>query len=92
MDLRLYQPVVKVGRMREREIFGQIKADNRWNVRDRASFSNAALAEKARSGRGASFAMGCNVLQSSQGAVAAYRRCGFELVPYAIMSRAVEST
>jgi hypothetical protein len=53
------QPVVKVGRMRERGIFGQIKAENRRNIRDLARFSNADLAEKARSERDASFATGC---------------------------------
>ena len=30
------------------------------------------------------------VLQSNQRAVAAYRRCGFEVAPYAIMSRGLE--
>jgi len=52
------QPVAKVGRMRERGIFGQIKAENRKKIRDLARFSNADLAEKARSERGASFATG----------------------------------
>jgi hypothetical protein len=45
--------------MRERGIFGQIKAENRRNIRDLARFSNADLAEKARAERGASFATGC---------------------------------
>jgi hypothetical protein len=50
--------VVKVDRMRERGIFGQIKAENRRNIRDLARFSNADLAEKARSERGAHFTTG----------------------------------
>jgi len=50
--------VVKVDRLRERGIFGQIKAENRRNIRDLERFSNADLAEKARSERGANFATG----------------------------------
>jgi hypothetical protein len=46
--------------MRERGLFGQIKAENRRNIQDLAKFSNADLAEKARSEHGASFAMGCD--------------------------------
>ncbi len=57
--VRPKQPVVKVGRMREGGIFGQIKAENRRNIRDLARFSNADLTEKARSERGESFATGC---------------------------------
>jgi hypothetical protein len=45
--------------MRERRVFGQIKAENRRNIRDLARFSNADLDKKARSERGASFATGC---------------------------------
>jgi hypothetical protein len=58
MTLAPWQPVAKVARLRERGIFGQIKAENRRNIRDLARFPNADLAEKARSERGASFAMG----------------------------------
>jgi hypothetical protein len=50
--------VAKIDRMRERGIFGQITAENRRNIRDLARFSNADLAEKARSERGASLAAG----------------------------------
>jgi hypothetical protein len=50
--------VVKVGRMGEGGIFGQIKAEDRRNIRDLVRFSNADLAEKARSELGASFATG----------------------------------
>jgi len=50
---------MKIDRMRERGIFGQIKAGNRRNIRDLTRFSNADLAEKARSERGARFATGC---------------------------------
>ena len=32
------------------------------------------------------------VLESNQTALAAYRRCGFEVAPYAIMSRGLEKT
>jgi hypothetical protein len=53
--------VVKVARLRERGIFGQIKAEYRRNIRDLARFSNADLAEKARSEHGASFATGCKM-------------------------------
>jgi hypothetical protein len=52
----LSQPVVKVARLRERGILGQIKAENRSNIRDLARFSNADLAAKAPSERGAGFA------------------------------------
>jgi hypothetical protein len=48
--------VAKVARLRERGIFGQIKAADRRNIRDLGRFSNADLAEKARSERGARFA------------------------------------
>jgi cystathionine beta-lyase/cystathionine gamma-synthase len=58
--------VVKVARPRERGIFSQIKAENRRNIRDLARFSNADLAEKAHSERGASFATGCLDLKFSE--------------------------
>jgi len=48
--------VVKIDHMRERRIFGQIKAKVRKNIHDFARFSNTDLAEKARSERGASLA------------------------------------
>jgi hypothetical protein len=51
--------VVKVSRWREREIFHQIKAEKRRNIRDLARFSNAELVEKVRSQRGLSFVTGC---------------------------------
>ncbi len=55
----LEQPVVKVSRMREREIFRQIKARNHSHTGVFRGFRNAELAEEIRSQRGSTFATGC---------------------------------
>jgi len=49
--------VVEVSRQRERAIFRQIKAQDRWNIGDRSC--NAELAEKGRSEQGSTFTTGC---------------------------------
>jgi hypothetical protein len=51
--------VVEVLRAPERGIFRQRKAPKRSNIGNIASFGNAAMAEKDRSGRGLTFATGC---------------------------------
>ena len=51
--------MVKVSRLREREIFRQIQAPNHRHTGVFRGFGNAELAEKIRSQRGLSFATGC---------------------------------
>ncbi len=53
------QPVVKVSRLQEREIFRQIQAPNLETTGVFRGFGNAELTEKIRSQRGLSFATGC---------------------------------
>ncbi|MCP3997045.1 MAG: hypothetical protein GY722_18575 [bacterium] len=50
---------MKVSRMREREIFRQIKAQNHSHTGVFRGFCNAEMAEKIRSQRGSTFATGC---------------------------------
>jgi len=51
--------VVEVSRQRERAIFRQIKAQDRWNSGDILRSRNAELAEKGRSQQGSTFTTGC---------------------------------
>jgi len=51
--------VVEVSRQRERAIFRQIKAQDRWNIGDIWRSCNAELAENGRSQQGSTFTTGC---------------------------------
>jgi len=49
---------VEVSRQRERAIFRQIKAHNRWNIGDIPRSCHAELAENGRSQQGSTFTTG----------------------------------
>jgi len=51
--------VVEVSRQRERAIFRQIKAQDRWNIDDISRSCNAELAENGRSQQGSTFTTDC---------------------------------
>jgi len=51
--------VVEVSRQRERAIFRQIKAQDRWNIGDVSRSCNAELAKKGRSQQISTFITGC---------------------------------
>jgi len=51
--------VVEVSRHRERAIFRQIKAQERWDIGDISRSCNAELAENGRSQQGSTFSTGC---------------------------------
>jgi len=50
--------MVEVSRQRERGIFRQIKAQDRWDIGDISRSCNAELAEKGRSQQGSTFTTG----------------------------------
>jgi len=52
------EPVVEVSCQRERAIFRQIKAQDRWNIGDISRSCNAELVEKGRSQQGSTFTTG----------------------------------